>query len=128
MAQHQGSLFCFFVSGLAMVLNVCQPLLHAKTSGKTRHTHTHKLLQSPQGSLCSGHSGWLSEEKGQPSTHHSSVMEQVRRLIRRTGLSKRLYQLATHYTSSKYLTFQNLLSFIFSDTDSLKFNWVTKKT
>ena len=67
-----------------MVLNVCQPLLHAKTSGKT-----HKLLQSPQGALSSGHLGWLSEEMGQPSTHHNSVMEQVRGLIRRTGLSKK---------------------------------------
>lgn len=45
---------------------------------QARHTHTHKLLQSPQGSLSRGHSGWLSEEKGQPSTHHNSVMEQVR--------------------------------------------------
>ena len=97
MAQHQGSSFGFFVSGLAMVLNVCQPLLHAKTSGKT-----HKLLQSPQGALSSGHSGWLSEETGQPSTHHNSVMEQVRGLIRRTGLSKRLFtnwQNTTHAPS-----------------------------
>lgn len=46
MAQYQGSLFCFFVSGLGMVLNVCQPLLHAKTSGKT-HTHTQTAAKPP---------------------------------------------------------------------------------
>lgn len=52
-----------------MLLNVRQPLLHAKTSGKKQKN----CWEVPM-NLSSGLPGWPSMEKGQPSTPHKSVM------------------------------------------------------